>query len=313
MEALAASPLPTLLVTPEGTLGFSNHRAQTMFGLSPRDLGRPFRDLEVSYRPVELRAYMDVAVQERRPAWVREVEWPRGPGETAYLDIQVAPVVATDGRDLGVAIFFTDVTRYRLLQAEVEATNRQLETAYEELQSTVEELETTNEELQSTVEELETTNEELQSTNEELETMNEELQSTNDELQTINDELRERTQEVIDTNAYIESILRSLRAAVIVVDRELVVRTWNRRAEDLWGLRPEEAVGQHLLNLDIGLATDRLKPLVRGVVVGHDESDELRLEAINRRGRNVSIRVTCSPLAVTDSEPSGAILVMDEV
>ncbi len=70
------------------------------------------------------------------------------------------------------------------------ATNRQLETAYEELQSTNEELETTNEELQSTVEELETTNEELQSTNEELETMNEELQSMNDELQATNDELR---------------------------------------------------------------------------------------------------------------------------
>ena len=157
------------------------------------------------------------------------------------------------------------MTAARRLQDELEHANRQLEAAYEELQSTNEELETTNEELQSTVEELETTNEELQSTNEELETMNEELQSTNDELQTINDQLRVSTAELDEANAFLEAILTSLRAGVAVVDRDLRVRSWNRRAEDLWGLRADEAIGQHFLNLDIGLPFERLRPLMRGV------------------------------------------------
>src|SRR6185503_9803794 len=126
-----------------------------------------------------------------------------------------------------------------------------------------EELETTNEELQSTVEELETTNEELQSTNEELETMNEELQSTNDELQSINEQLRESSMRLDSVNEFLDAILTSLQAGVVVVNNDLLAREWNDRAEDLWGVRRDEAVGQHFLNLDIGLPTDELRPLIR--------------------------------------------------
>jgi len=312
-EGLHASPVATMLINRDGVLVFANQRADLMFGLSHRDIGRLFRDLEVSYRPVELRAYIDEVVLERRSTWVREVEMSRGPTESVYLDIQVAPMLGGDGDVLGVAFYMTDVTRYRKLQSELEVTNRQLEAAYGELQSTVEELETTNEELQSTVEELETTNEELQSTNEELETMNEELQSTNDELQTINDELRDRTQEVHDANSFLESILRSLDTSVVVVDHELAITAWNLRAEDLWGLRSDEVVGQHLLNLDIGLPVMQLQPMLRACLTGADEVPELTLEAVNRRGRAITVRISCSALAGSDGARTGAIVLIDEV
>jgi two-component system CheB/CheR fusion protein len=176
-------------------------------------------------------------------------------------------------------------------------------------------LETTNEELQSTVEELETTNEELQSTNEELETMNEELQSMNDELQSSNDELRDRTMEVSELNRFMESILSSLRAAVAVADRDLKLLVWNERATDLWGLRSEEVVGEHLLNLDIGLPVERLRPVVRRVLSdGADPVDEdVHIDAINRRGRSITVRVSASPLRGGDSEITGVILVLDPV
>jgi two-component system CheB/CheR fusion protein len=311
-EGLATSPLATLLVSADGVLAFSNQRADTMFGLTPRDIGRPFRDLEVSYRPIELRAYIDEAVEERRPSWIREVEATRGPGESLFVDINVTPLIGSDGANLGVALYFTDVSRYRKLQGELEVSTRQLETAYEELQSTVEELETTNEELQSTVEELETTNEELQSTNEELETMNEEMQSTNDELQTINDELRERTQELHNTNGFLESVLRSLSTAVVVVDSELTVTAWNSRAEDMWGVRPEEAVGHALLNLDIGIAFDPIRPMIRAGLNGDGDGEPLRLEAINRRGRTIDVDVRCVSLAGQGDSP-GVIILIDEV
>jgi two-component system CheB/CheR fusion protein len=310
-EGLAVSPLATLLVTTDGYLGFSNQRADAIFGLTPRDIGRPFRDLEVSYRPVELRAYIDEALHERRPSVIREVEVSRGPGESTYLDVNVTPLIGSDGSNLGVALYFTDVSRYRKLQGDLEVSNRQLETAYEELQSTVEELETTNEELQSTVEELETTNEELQSTNEELETMNEEMQSTNDELQTINDELRDRTQELNSTNGFLESILRSLTTAVVVVDAELTVTAWNRRAEDMWGVRPEEAIGRHLLNLDIGIAFDSVRPTIRGCLTGEADSEPIQLQAVNRRGRTIQVQVRCTPLA-TEGDNPGVIILIDE-
>ena len=97
---------------------------------------------------------------------------------------------------------------------------------------------------------------------------------------------------------------------------ELVVRAWNSQADDLWGLRSTETVGQHLINLDIGLPTDRLRPLVRGALNGAADGEhekEMRVEAINRRGRTVSLVVSASPLRLRDSGPTGAIVLMDQV
>src|SRR4051812_19673415 len=260
-------------------------QARLQFALGQRDIGSLLQDLELSYRPAELRSKIEQAYAERHTITAREVEWHTGP-DVRYLDITVQPLTSKTGELVGIGVTFADVTRFRRLQEALQESKRDVETAYEELQSTVEELETTNEELQSTNEELETTNEELQSTNEELETMNEELQSTNEELETINDELHQRTDELNDVNAFLEAILGSLSAAVIVVDKELRVQAWNDAARELWGLRAEEVVGQHLLNLDIGLPLDQLRAPVRAAL-GGDGSDNLVLEAVNRRGRAV--------------------------
>src|SRR3954469_24649120 len=177
--AFRASPVAQIVVTGDDTVAMINHQAEQTFGLSARDIGRLLRDLEVSYRPVELRAYVEQARVERRSARIQDVKWERPGSEPSWFEIHVNPLVDTENGLVGVSIVFFDVTANRLLLDKLVQINAQLEAAYEELQSTNEELETTNEELQSTVEELETTNEELQSTNEELETMNEELQSTN--------------------------------------------------------------------------------------------------------------------------------------
>jgi two-component system CheB/CheR fusion protein len=310
-EAFLASPVAQVVVTTDGLVALTNRQAETLFGVSVKDVGRPFRDLDLSYRPLELRGLIEQAQVDRRMTRVSDVEYVRSPAENLQLEVQINPLVDNDSSLLGVTLIFMDVTATRRLHGELQYANRQLERAYEELQSTNEELETTNEELHSTVEELETTNEELQSTNEELETMNEELQSTNDELQSINEELRDRTGELDTANAFLEAILTSLRAGVAVVNHDMHVRVWNRRAEDLWGLRRDEVVGQHFLNLDIGLPTDKLRPLIRNVFGGESEPQEIHLVAVNRRGRTIELRVVCTALAGINGSAKGVILVMD--
>jgi two-component system CheB/CheR fusion protein len=230
-----------------------------------------------------------------------------------FLDLLVVPVPDGAGTYLGCSVIFTDVTRARTLQEEVQRTHQELETALEELQSTNEELETTNEELQSTVEELETTNEELQSTNEELETMNEELQSTNEELQTINEEVRERSTEVMELNSFLESILTSLRGAVVMLDGDLQIHKWNHRAEDMWGLRAEEVLHRNFLNLDIGLPVEQLKAPVRACLSQEAEFLELTMEGTNSQGKRIAVKVTCTQVTQSEGgEPTGVILVMEE-
>ena len=212
-----------------------------MFGIDQRDLGRPLQDLELSYRPVDLRSLIDQAYKSNQTVIRPNVERPQIGGGVQVLDIKVVPLPQEGQNPLGVGITFDDVTRFHKTQLELQRTLQELETTTEELQSGNEELETTNEELQSTNEELETTNEELQSTNEELETMNEELQSTNEELETLNTELNERTEALDNANALLNAILVSMDAGVVVIDRNYTVLSWNKAATELWGLREDEA------------------------------------------------------------------------
>ncbi|WP_329244773.1 PAS domain-containing protein [Actinoallomurus sp. NBC_01490] len=308
---LAAGPVAQLALNTEDQLVVANSRAEALFNLHPMDIGRPFQDLEVSYRPVELRSVIEQVKTDLRPVELEGVGWQRASGaETSLFDISIIPLFGNDNAQIGIGISFTDVTRYSRLREELEHANEKLERAYQELQSLNEELETTNEELQSTNEELETTNEELQSTNEELETMNEELQSTNDELQEINDALRVRTEELDQTNAFLASVLQSLGNAVIVVDRDLRVTIWSPGAQDLWGVRQDEAQGHSLEDLDIGLPVSRIAPMIRGLLRDSASArSAVELDAVNRRGRPVRLEVELSVLHDDGGQVSGVILV----
>ena len=312
-SAFDAVPTAQIVVDLEGRLALANERARSIIPLAPTDIGRPIQDLKISYRPVEIRSCIDQARNERVPVILRDVDWQAQSGEARWLDIQVVPLIDQGNILNGIAITFVDVTVSKRLQKELEHANQELETAYEELQSTNEELETTNEELQSTVEELETTNEELQSTNEELETMNEELQSTNEELQATNAELRQRSDELNNVNAFLESILTSLRGGVAVVDADFKVLVWNTQAQELWGLRANEAVGRQLLSLDIGMPLERLTQPMRECLTGSRTYIELELDSTNRRGRTIRCRVTCSPLFNGQHVIRGVIVMMEDL
>jgi two-component system CheB/CheR fusion protein len=310
--AFDVSPNAQFVLDADGQLALFNERARVLFNIVPTDLGRPLQDLELSYRPIELRAHVQRALDNRRPVMLKDVEGETVARETRFFDVQVIPLMDGATRPIGVSVTFTDVTHAQELQIQLNRSKQDLETAYEELQSTNEELETTNEELQSTVEELETTNEELQSTNEELETMNEELQSTNEELQANNEDMRQRGEDLNGANSLLESILTGIRSGVIVLDRELHVIAWNHRAEDLWGARADEVRGQNFLNLDIGLPTDQLRAAIRASLTGETDYASVIVAATNRRGKSILCKVTGTPLLGSSREPRGVVLVIDE-
>ena len=310
-EGFDSSPLAQIVIDRDSTLALANAQARQLFRLTIQDLGRPIQELELSYRPTELRSRIEQVYATNSAVLEPGVEFRSG-GEVKYFDILFTPIGA-NGDWAGVNIAFTDVTAVRRLKAELERSAHDLETAYEELQATNEELETTNEELQSTIEELETTNEELQSTNEELETMNEELQSTNEELETINEELRRRTDELNSVNAYMDSILASLRDGVVVVDKNQNIRLWNTRAEDLWGLRYDEVVGRSLFGLDIGLPVEQLRKPLKTVAEEDGGHGEVIVPAVNRRGRNIDLRINLTRLVSTEKTPMGIIMFMEEM
>jgi two-component system, chemotaxis family, CheB/CheR fusion protein len=308
--AFEYSAIGQIVIDGNGIIVLANRTARRTLAIGSTELGHHLREADFSFRPIDLRGPVERVLRDRRQVTIFDVLW-RNPAvndEAMTLDFVISPINSQGG----ALISLVDVTRYQHLRQELERSQRDLETAYEELQSTVEELETTNEELQSTNEELETTNEELHSTNEELETMNEELQSTNEELETINNELRERSSEVSDLNQFLQAILGSLQSAVVVLGTEMEVKAWNRQAEELWGLRSDEVIGHHFLNLDIGFPVEVLRSAVRDCLAGRAERAHVVESAVNRRGRAVQCTVNISCL-LGQQTPRGVILMMDVI
>src|SRR5205823_1726966 len=132
------------------------------------------------------------------------------------------------------------------------------------------------------------------------------------ELTTMNDEVRQRAAELDRVNTFLENILTSLRGAVVVVDPSLNVLIWNRRAEDMWGLREDEVLGKHFLSLDSGLPVEQLKHPVKVTIGGAPGPIELELDATNRRGRPIRCHVSIAPLRTSAAEVRGAIVIMEE-
>lgn len=306
-RAASVVPVAQFVVDIDGFLVAANAMARGQFGVSAADIGRPFHDLPVSYRPAELRSLIESAYATSAPFTRTGVGRELDDGRSQYFDITIVPLGDEDGAPIGVSIAFTDTTETVRLRNDLARSGEELQTANEELQSANEELQTSNEELQSTNEELETSNEELQSANEELETTNEELHSSNQELAAMNDELQIRSLALDRAAGLLESIISSLSAGVIVVDSQLDIEVWNRAAQNLFGVTHDEVVGRSFSALDIGLPVAELVQPLREAIAG--DKRELRIAAVDRRGRPVTCSVRLSPLIV-EHKLHGAVLLI---
>lgn len=298
LEVLMSSTHALVVVGADRRVVLANLSARAMLGLSELDLGRRFTDLGIARTVPELVSRVADALEGRVRGAMRAVPWSAG-SATTHLDIEVVPVVGGSGRIEGTAVTLTDATRWVELRREVEGARRELRAAYAELQSTTEEL-------TATVEELKATNEELTATIGELD-------ATRSVVQLTSEQLRDRSSAVTQLNAFMQSIVDSLDGAVIVVDPDLVVQAWSRRAEELWGLRELETVGQPLLSLDSGLPGRALRPWLVAVVEGAERRIQQRhVEGVDRRGRTVDLRVTVTAMLSAEDDATGALVLFEE-
>ena len=97
----------------------------------------------------------------------------------------------------------------------------------------------------------------------------------------------------------------------MVLDRDCRVRVWNRLAEELWGIRTDEAVGAPFLSLDIGLPVGELAQPIRTVINGEETSVEKAIRSMTRRGKTISCLVSVTPLNEAAGSVVGVILLME--
>ncbi len=118
-----------------------------------------------------------------------------------------------------------------------------------DMRDITEDQEAANEELQSANEELLSGSEELQSLNEELETSKEEVQTSNEELIIVNQELYDRSEQLDLSRLYAESIVTTIREPLLVLTKELTVRSANGAFYDKFQVLKEGTEGRLLFEL----------------------------------------------------------------
>ncbi|MGA7119645.1 MAG: CheR family methyltransferase [Polyangiaceae bacterium] len=297
-SAFDASVNALALLDTRGLLIAANERARDLFAIGPNDLGRPLHDLDFARRPVELMPLVGRAFAEWRSTTVKDVLHASALGDASF-ELRVVPL--RDAKSsLGVLIGFLDVTAHRRLQAEVNALTSELETAFgapapKEIES------------QSG---LQPGSAELESIQAELLSVSEQLQSTNQELKTMSDELRARADDLLGETAVLTSVFASLRAGLVVVDSDLVVKLCNRRAAVLCGLRSDEPVGKHLSKLALRLPFEVLRGAIRSCLSGESEYVESVVPLTTRGGRTIRCRIALTPLVQLD-RPVGAVMLID--
>ena len=131
----------------------------------------------------------------------------------------------------------------------IQQLENELAQIHEDMRSITEEQEATNEELQSDNEELLSTSEELQSLNEELETSKEELQSTNEELMVVNQEIVNLNEQITESRDYAEAIVGTIHEPMIILDKDLRVKSANKSFYKNFRASKEETVGMLLYDL----------------------------------------------------------------
>ena len=149
---------------------------------------------------------------------------------------------------------------------------------------------------------------ELASLGEELEAMARNRKEREAELDYQAAELEKAYRRVEDLKRYHERIVRSLRTALVVTDRDLIITSANPAAEDYWGLSQLQIRGQPLGSLALGAPLmERLGPLADLV----DRDEPLHAQAVPV-GRLLA-DVTVAPLKSEEGSSLGLVVALEDV
>ena len=116
-----------------------------------------------------------------------------------------------------------------------------------------------------------------------------------------------------DMSIVYEQVLEALGDAVVICDRDGVIRFWNAAAERLFGFAPTEALGSSLdLIIPARLRARHWAGFEKALATGQTryEHDVLRVPATHKDGRALSIAFTVGLLLGPERKVTGLVAVI---
>ncbi|HTV88833.1 MAG TPA: CheR family methyltransferase [Stellaceae bacterium] len=313
-----------VVVTRDGDVIHFSNRTGKYLENAP---GAPNRNVMMMARRglrVDLRTTLAEAVESRRSirrAGIRvQVD-----DRIQFIDLSVEPLPDRDVEPLFLIVFSDlgspltpeqlvplavpdQATSTEQIERELRDTRERLQSMVEEYETALEELKSANEELVSINEELQSSNEELQSSNEELETSREEAQSVNEELHTVNSELQRKVEELDRANENLRSLFDGTEIATVVVDRNLVIRSFTPAIRSIFNLMEVDR-GRPLTDIVSGIVDLDLRREV-GPVLATGEGHERR---VVRRDGKAHYLMRVLPYHAVDKSLDGALVTFTDI
>ena len=125
-------------------------------------------------------------------------------------------------------------------------------------------------------------------------------------------QLRMKAEELDRMREFSENILESLNDGLVVLNREDHVVRWNRRLEELYGIRHEQAVDRRIDEIFDGSFYDTLRAARRD---SPDGAALYRVPLMTRHdpARRVLINLATTPLRDSDGAIAGTIVVIEDI
>ncbi|HVS78142.1 MAG TPA: chemotaxis protein CheB [Steroidobacteraceae bacterium] len=191
------------------------------------------------------------------------------------------------------------IARDHRIEATPEASRSNLNAALLALERANDDLEASNEQITAMNEELRSANEELQSSNEEMQAMNEELESSKIILQ-------ERTAAAERLEAQLRAVLDATVDAVITLDADGKIVTFNGSASRMFGYALHEVIGR---NVSL-LLPPELRPLQEEYLARYRKKSQRRVPGSSREVTAYRRDGTRFPALLSVSETAGADLLV---
>ena len=193
-----------------------------------------------------------------------------------------------------------DQNRINELEKELAQMREDIKRVTEEQQTAFEELQTTNEELLSS-------SEELQALNEELETSTEELQSNNEELMCVNDELMDRQEQLISMRNYSESIIKTIREPLLIIDKDFIIKSANPSFYKYFNTSENETVGFDFFEIgNCQWNIPEFKKQILKIIEGNMSMKDFKVDTVCAGIGKKIMMVNASPLL--NGKPEGMVL-----
>jgi PAS domain S-box-containing protein len=113
-----------------------------------------------------------------------------------------------------------------------------------------------------------------------------------------------------ETKDYLDDIITSSADAIVVVDMEGLVRSWNAAAEDYMGYTAEEVIGTN--NKNFFADPEEAEKIMR-IVLRDDALKNYRTTVLNKDKKPVYIRMSAALLKDKDGVPIGTVRVSQDV